>query len=156
MNGREPLKRRIATVFGVVALGAAALWYLTAPPKGVDGYRERAASSAETLRSQVQLARIWVESVEDGESTRTAALVGLQETERDASSAASTFERHEPPSESVELRSAFSSLAGEVTDALGALRVAAQLEEWSRVPQLSEPLPGLAERLREFEERAEP
>jgi hypothetical protein len=139
----------VATVLGVVAVAAAALWYVTAPPKGVDGYRERAAATAETLRSQVQLARIWVEAVEDDESTQTAALVGLEETELDAGSASSTFESYQPPSELVGLRSEFTSLADEATAALGELRVAAQQHEWSRVPELAEPLPDLAKRLME-------
>ncbi len=140
----------------MVIAGAAALWYLTAPPKGEDGYRERAASSTETIRSQVQIARIWVETFEDGESTGAAALVGLEEAERDASSAANEFEGFEPPAGLVDLRAGFSSLAAETTDRLGSLRIAAQQEEWERLDELAAPLPDLAERLKRFEEAAEP
>jgi hypothetical protein len=129
---------------------------VTAPPKGVDGYRERAAGGAETIQSQVQLARIWIGALEDDESTRAATLVGLEETERDAIDAAASFERYEPPSELGGLRSEFSSLAASATDALGALRVAAQQEEWERLGVLSRPLPDLAQRLRQFEESAAP
>ncbi len=150
------LRRRLAAVLGAVALAAATLWYLTAPPKGVDGYRDRAASTMETIHSQVQLARIWVETEQDGESTKPAVLVGLQEVERDAAGAASRFEGHEPPSQLLGLRAEFTSLTTEVSDALSALRVAAQQEEWERLGELSEPLPELADRLKRFQERAEP
>jgi hypothetical protein len=149
------MSSRLAIVTAVVALTAGTLWYLTAPPKGEDGYRERAASSAETLRSQVELARIWVEAAEDEESTKTAALVGLQETERDATSTASSFE-YEPPAGLNPLRSELSSLARETRNALGSLRIAAQQEEWARFGELASPLSDLAARLEDFEERVEP
>ncbi len=129
---------------------------MTAPPKGVDGYRERAAASAETIRSQVQLARIWVASLEEDESTKAAARVGLEETDRDAASAISTFEAYEVPAALNDLHSAFGSLAGSATDALAALRIAAEQERWEELAGLARPLPSLAHRLRQFEERAEP
>jgi hypothetical protein len=150
------MSSRLAIVIAVVALTAGALWYLTAPPKGEDGYREEAASSAETLRSQVELARIWVEATEDEKSTKTAALVGLQETERDAVGAASSFEGYEPPAGLNPLRSELSSLANETSDALGSLRISAEQEEWERLSELASPLSDLAARLEEFEERVEP
>lgn len=139
------------------ALSAAAcLWYLTAPPKGVDGYRERAASTAETLRSQVQTTRIWVESVEDGDTTHAAALIGFLEAEQDASAAASDFETYEPPTGTFGLRSSLSALSSEVTDALGAVRIAGQQEEWDALGRLARPLARLNTELARLEERAEP
>lgn len=126
------MRRRLIVILGVVLVGAAALWYLSAPPKGADGYRERAASTAATIHSQVQLARVWVESREDGETTGAATLVGLEEVEGDALSAAAAFGGHEPPSGLLGLRSELDSLASDATDALAALRIAAQQEEWMR------------------------
>jgi hypothetical protein len=139
----------------ILALGGA-LWYLTAPPKGLDGYRERAASTAESLRSQVETSRIWVETAADGKATHAATLVGLEEAETDATSAASKFESFEPPAGGLKLRQRFSATSDDVTAALADLRIAAQLERWQEIEGLAEPLPGLAEDLRRFEESVEP
>ncbi len=148
--------RRLLVLTAVALVAAASLWYLTAPPKGIDGYRERAASTAETLRSQVQSTRIWLESVEDGDSTHAAALIGFLEAEQDASAVASDFEAYEPPTGTFGLRSSLSALSSDVTEALGALRIAGQQEEWAALGRLARPLARLNTELARFEERAEP
>ncbi len=145
----------VRIVFTAVVV-VAALWYVTAPPKGVDGYRERLASTTETLRSQVQIARIWAEALTDDKATKPAALVGFRETESDAQSAISEFQAHEPPSGVLGLRAEFVSLSAHVLDPLSALRIAAEQERWDEVGRIARPLPGLAERLRAFENRASP
>lgn len=155
MDERSPKGSLLAGVLSCIVIAAGALWYLAAPPKGEDGYRERAASSAETVRSQVQVARIWVETLEDAESTHAAVAVGLRQAEADALSAANQFESYEPPSGLVELRDRYSALATEATDALAALRVAAQDEEWERLGELSRPLAPIAAELEGLEEDAE-
>ncbi len=142
--------------FLLPVLVAAAVWYVHAPPRSADAYRERAAQTAETLRSQVQTARIWVRSTEDGEVTHEAATVGLRETEADANKAGSKFEGYDPPAGLVDLRARVSSLATDVTDALSTLRIATAHEEWSELPRLAEPLEDLAERLAELEKAAKP
>lgn len=143
-------------MFSAIALVAAALWYVTAPPKGVDGYRERAAATAEALVSQVETARLWARAEEEGKALRATVLVGFEETEEDAESAASRFESYEPPDGVAALREELTDLATEATEALAALRIAAQQERWADVPELSRPLPELSERLTALEERAEP
>lgn len=151
------MKARILIgAFGAIAVVAAALWYVTAPPKGVDGYRERAAATAETLVSQLETARLWAESEEEGKALRTTVLVGFEETEEDAEAAATRFEGYEPPDGVGNLREELTNLATEATEALAALRIAAQQERWEDVRELSRPLPGLSERLGALEERAEP
>ncbi len=66
MRGSTVKAGSVVGGFAVIAATVAALWYVTAPPKGVDGYRERAAATAETLVSQVETARLWAESEEEG------------------------------------------------------------------------------------------
>ena len=156
MNERSPRGSLLVAGLSAIALAAAVLWYLTAPPKGEDGYRERAASSIETVRSQVQVARIWVETLEDGEATRAAVAVGLRQVEADALSAADEFESFEPPSGLLELRDRYAALSADATDALAALRIAAQEEAWERLGELARPLPAIAEDLELLEEEAEP
>lgn len=143
-------------MFAAIALVAAALWYVTAPPKGVDGYRERSASTAETLVSQLETARLWAQGEEEGKALRTTVLVGFEEAEEDAGAAASQFESYEPPDGVAGLREELTGLAAEATEALAALRIAAQQERWEDVPELARPLPELSEKLSALEERAEP
>ncbi|HEX6227966.1 MAG TPA: hypothetical protein VFZ41_00720 [Solirubrobacterales bacterium] len=135
---------RTATLtFAAILAIAGALAYVTAPPKGLDGYRERAAATAETLASQVETASLWVQVQADGKATTAATLVGLEEAAEDGRAAATTFEGYEPPTEAVTLRGRFASLA-------------AEQERWLDLPALSAPLSGLAEEWTRFEERAEP
>lgn len=148
--------RRVLLPTCVIALVAGALWYVTAPPQGVDGYRERAAATAETLVSQLETARLWAQAEEEGKALRTTVLVGFEETEEDADAAASKFAGYEPPDGVAALREDLTALATEATEALSALRIAAQQERWEDVRELSRPLPRLSAELAALEERAEP
>jgi hypothetical protein len=142
--------------FLAIALVGACLWYVTAPPKGEDGYRERAAATAETLVSQVESARLWAVTEAEGKALTSTTLVGLEEAEEDAASAASQFEGYEPPDGVDALRARLVALAGEASEVLSSMRIAAQRERWDEVLPLSRPLPGLSRELSAFEERAEP
>jgi hypothetical protein len=153
--GRDRAKVALGT-FIAIALVGVALWYVTAPPKGVDGYRERAAATAETLVSQLETARLWAEVEEEGKALRATVLVGFEESEEDAEAAAGQFEGYEPPDGAADLREELTGLAGEATEALAALRIAAQQERWEDVRELSRPLPELSAKLSALEERAEP
>ena len=134
-----------------IALVGACIWYVTAPPKGEDGYRERAAATAEALVSQVESARLWAETEAAGKTLPPTALVGLEEAEEDAEAAAAKFEGYEPPDGVEEQRERLVSLAGEASEALAAIRIAAQQERWDDV----RPLPALSRELTAFEEEAE-
>ena len=146
----------IARIVAVVAVVGAALWYVTAPPKGADGFRERAAATAETMRSQVQTVRIWVRTLAEGDATHAAAAVAFTEAEEDAAAAASQFESYEPPTGTLKLRSALTGLATDTTDTLASIRIAAEQERWGSLGRLTDPLPTLATELQHLEERAEP
>lgn len=141
---------RAAAGLAAILAVAASLWYVTAPPKGTDGYRARAAYTAETLRSQVGTARISGDAVAAGDLPHAGALVLFEEAEEDASAAASGFESFEPPSGSDAVREEFVTLAGDVSEALAALRISAQQEDWERIPNLVDRLPSLARRLDRF------
>lgn len=140
----------------LLAVLGAAIWYVSAPPKGRDGYLERVASTAETVRSQIQTARIWSETESDGEATRAAALVGFEEAERDGESALSEFESYEPAPGTLAVRQELVRLASEATSRLGEMRIAAQLEDWEEIEGISRRLPRLAEQLDQLEERTRP
>jgi len=140
----------------VILLIASAIAYVTAPPKGSDGYRERAAATAETLVSQLETARLWAENETEGRALPTTALVGFEEAEEDAEAAASQFESYEPPDGVANLRDSLVALAAATTAALARLRIAAQQERWEEMTALSRPLPKLSAKLAAFEERAEP
>jgi hypothetical protein len=143
-------------VLAGVLVAVAAVAYVVAPPKGLDGYRESAAASAKTLDSQIQTAALWSEVLDQDKTTTPAAMVGLEEAEGDANATASDFEGYEPPAGARALRSRFAALAAEAIDALRALRVAAQQGRWDEVPKLGAPLSGLSDELARFEERVEP
>jgi hypothetical protein len=144
----------VALAGALVAVAAVA--YVVAPPKGLDGYRESAAASAKALGSQIETAALWSEVLDQGKTTTPAAKVGLEGAEEDAKATASEFESYEPTAGAAALRSRFAALAGEATTALADLRLAAQQGRWDEVPKLSAPLPVLSNQLARFEERAEP
>ena len=139
----------------VVALVAASAWYMQAPPRTVGSYRDRAASTTEALRSQVQTARLWVGALEDGEATRQAASVAFRETDADAEAALSRFAGYTPPGGTEELRSAVTAVGQEVSAALAMLKIAADRGEWDDLPRLADPLAPLARRLQTLERAAE-
>ena len=142
----------VAVAVGLVVL--ASLWYVQAPPRSAGAYRERAVMTTETLRSQVQTARIWLRALADDKSTRPAATVGFREAEEDAHKAASAFERYDPPTGTDALRARVTSLAGEVTDCLAQVRIAAHRGEWRQLQQRRDPLAELSRRLEGLKQEA--
>ncbi len=150
------MRARAWGIGAAVAVLAASVWYVQAPPRTAGDYRERAAMAAETLRSQVETARLWVRELEAGRATRRAAVVGFREAEADAEAAASEFAGFDPRGDTREIRSDLTALGAQVTDALGQLRIAAQDGRWNALPALAGPLPELARRLEAVGGRADP
>lgn len=111
--------RLIALVAG--ALVVASLWYVQAPPRGAAAYRERAAETAGALRSHVESARLWIAALADGEVTRAATTVALEESEADARGAASAFAAYDPPPGTGALRRELVALGEEAAGVLAAL-----------------------------------
>ena len=140
----------------IIAVCAACLWYVVAPPKGTTAYRERMASSTQTLLSQVQTTRLWARAVTDDDTINAAALVAFKETESDASSATSQFERFEVPPGTQELREEYTKVGDETTSTLAEFRISAEQERWEDIAALADELPSLIKTLEEFEQRAKP
>lgn len=144
----------IAALLIVVVAGSA--WYVVAAPRSVDAYRDRAAETASTLSSQVVTARLWTRAVDDGETLRPSAKVGIEDTERRAESAAAKFAHYDPPPGSERVRADLTRLATETTDLLASLRIAAHRDEWEAVVAAGGELERLARDLEAFRRRAEP
>ncbi len=140
----------------LVLLILAALWYVQAPPRTGGDYRERAAMTLETLRSQVQSTSLWIRELENERTTRQAASVAFREAEDDASAAVSDFAAWDPVGNTQGLRRDITAVGSDVTDALAAVRIAAEDERWDTLPELARPLPPLANRLERLARRADP
>ena len=138
--------RRVIAVL-VAVLAVASLWYVQAPPRGANAYRERAAMTLETVRSQVQTARVWEQSLDRDDAFRASAAIGFEEAEHDANKAAAKFEGYDPPPGTEDVRSDVSTLATETTTALAELRIAAHDGDWSAVHERARALEPLAVRL---------
>ena len=145
--------RRLAALIGAV-LVVASVWYVQAPPRTAAAYRDEAKRTAETLRAQVETARLWIESVHDGSATHQAATVAFQETEADAIAAASGFAAHDPPSDTDALRRDLTALGDDVESALGDLRILAHRERWAELPERPTRLAELSRRLDDLAQRA--
>ena len=138
------------TVWALPAIAIAvlvAVWYVAAPPRTVGDYRERSVMTLETLRSQVETARLWTRAIANDRVTRQAATVAFREAEEDASAAASEFAAWDPRGDTRALRSTITTLGSDVVDSLAKLRIAAEDERWDELPRLAAPLPRLADRL---------
>jgi hypothetical protein len=141
---------RAAIALLPVGVVAASLWYVVAPPRDASAYRDRASESAQTLRSQVQTAKIWAQAVADGKALGRSAAVGLDDNEKQAQAAASRFSAYDPPRGTDDVRSEFTSLASAVTDELARLRIAAQRGDWDEVRRAPPRLDRLAAQLGKF------
>jgi hypothetical protein len=136
-------------------LVVASVWYVNAPPRGLSAYRERAADTADRLRSHVQSARLWTRVLAEDRAMHAPVAVGLGEAEQDALGDASAFASHDVPSGAAALRSELTELASDVEDVLASLRIATHRDDWGRLPALAAPLAELGERLERFAERTQ-
>jgi hypothetical protein len=137
-----------------VAVLVASLWWLQEPPRSEPAYADRAADTAATLRSQVETARIWAETVADGRTLLTSAAIGLEEADADAATALSDFEELDPPSGATGLRAAVGAAGGEAVDLLATVRIAAQHGDWSAVTARRDSLARMGDRMHALERRA--
>jgi hypothetical protein len=147
-------RNSLVALLAAVAL-VASIWYLQAPPRTEKAYAERAAATADALRSHVQSDRLWIGALEDGRTTRQAATVAFEEAEADAHSTAARFSGWDPPAGAGadELRADLVELASAATSALSAVRIAAHRGEWEDLRRFDAPLERLAARLDELARR---
>lgn len=141
--------------FALVAAVAASLWWLQTPPRSADAYGDSAAKAAAAVASQTETARLWARVLAEGRTLSTSATVGLEDADRRAHHAVSSFLSEDPPPDATGVRETFDRVTGDATAALAELRIAAHHEDWERVEATQERLRSLAERLREFERAAE-
>jgi hypothetical protein len=141
--------------FVAAALAVASVWYVQAPPRTADAYGDRAAKAATTLRSQLEMARLWAAAAREEQALAASVSVGLEDSERAALRAASRFEAYDPPPDAAGVRTRFTALADEATAVLAELRIAAHREDWSGVAGADARLARLSRRLEAFGRAAE-
>ncbi len=133
-----------------MAVVAVSLAYAVAPPRSAPAYADRASSTLQMWRSQTQTARLWIGAVEAGRATRTAARVAFVESEEDARREAAGFAGYTPPdplTRTVPVRDQVTSAGDRVVGLLGQVRVAAETDQWQRLPALADRLDRLQQQL---------
>ena len=148
--------RRTLASLALFALVAFSIWWVQAPPRGPESYRESAETAIEKLRSRAETARIWIDQLDRDRVHHAAVEVSLEEAETGAISALAQFEGYDPPRRLEALRTEVATVGDEVTTVLADLRIAARQDRWSELPRLAEPLPELSSRLEELSRKAEP
>ncbi len=148
--------RAALIAFCLLGVAGISLWWVQAPPRGDEGYRKRSAQTAESLRSHVATARLWVREVADERVTRGAAAIALEESSSGADSTASSFESWVPPSHLDQLRTRVADAASATTDLLGEVHVSAEQDEWQRVADSEAKLRELEVRLTKVAAEARP
>lgn len=146
--------RRALLLMLTAVVVVASLEYAVAPPRSASAYSERAASTLQLLRSQVQTVRLWIDAVEEGQVTRPAAGVAFTEAEEDARAASGSFAAYDPPeplAQTEPLRKLVAIAGDDTVSLLAELRVAAATDQWDRVAQLR---PQLDQAQRRLEQQA--
>ncbi|MBT2367279.1 hypothetical protein J7E88_18700 [Streptomyces sp. ISL-10] len=116
-------------------------------------YRNKVANSAEVVRSSIETARLLVRAAKNGKSPGPYTSRTLSQLESAVDSVVTQFGSVQPPTqEASQLRDDVISLLDEVQSALSQLRIAARQGLLQDLPRMAEPLPGLSERLRRFQE----
>ncbi|KUI04747.1 hypothetical protein AU188_09050 [Mycobacterium sp. IS-3022] len=113
-----------------------AVWYGVWPPRSLSSYRQQAASTVQSWRSQLDSTRLWVGAVEQGRVTKTAAAVAFREAEADSAATLDRFRSYEPPepvSEALGLRTRVMAVGQQALSLLGNLRINANAGRWNEV-----------------------
>ena len=139
--------RRPWVVLGLVLVVAAC----TGPVRSFPVYESKAGDTAEVVASAVETARLAVDAARDNKAHGRYLTQVLVEAEEDAGSAQGTFDGIQPPDQRADqLRSRLDALLTEATGTLAELRVAARRGRFAELPELAEPLPGVAAKLDDF------
>lgn len=142
--------RPLVVVVGVALVVLGSLWFGHAPPRSPAAYRQQAVQTLDHLRSQTETARLWVDTVMEGDSTHQAATVAFQEAETDATATANRFAAWDPPPGTDDVRHTMTELGDDVVDALATLRIAAHRDQWAELHGLAVSLTRLADRIAAF------
>lgn len=143
----------VPVVLAALVLGGA--WHGHAPPRSADAYSKVAADTAAFLHSQLETARLWVES-HPQDAFDTSVVVGIEEAERDAVVTLERFAGHDPPAGTNPLRTRLTALGQRATTLLGEMRIAAHRQDWDRVVRLSDAMARPSRRLEQVSVEARP
>jgi hypothetical protein len=123
----------------------------TGPVRSSEVYESKAGQTAATAASAVQTAALAVDAAKGNKAFGRYLTQLLVEAEEDAGSAQGTFDGIQPPDQRADqLRSRLDELLSEATGTLAELRVAARRGRFAELPELAEPLPGVAAKLDDF------
>ncbi|GAA4896274.1 hypothetical protein ACFPM3_15900 [Streptomyces coeruleoprunus] len=116
-------------------------------------YREKAANTAEAVRSSIETARLVVGAAGRGKSPGAYTSRTLSQLESAVGSVATQFGSVQPPTrDAARLREEITALLDRCRGVLGELRISARQGRLADLPRLAEPLPRLSARLRRFQE----
>ncbi len=116
-------------------------------------YEGKAAASAESLRSDVESARVIVETAGQDRAYVHFADVLVTDVESDLGGIDSAFMSRQPPTEASDaLRVQVGAMLQEAGDAVEGVRIALRRGDVAAAQKAAEPLPRLSERLEAFAE----
>ena len=125
----------------------------TGPVRSFEVYESKAGQTAEVAASAVQTALLAVDAARGERAYGRYLTQVLVEAEEDAGAAQGTFDAIQPPDQRADrLRARLDELLTEASGTLADLRIAARRGRFAELPDLAEPLPGLAEELDAFAE----
>ena len=146
-SGVRASKRGLTSLTVILLAGAC-----VGPSLSDQDYRQKAANSAEAMRSAVETAKLVSRAAIDGKASGRYTSLALSEAEVDAGSIAESFKSVQPPSRRVhQLRDDLSALLDESSLTLASLRVAAYRGDEALLVEVSGALPRLSSELSRFE-----
>jgi hypothetical protein len=144
--------RRAATVAALLLVPACTQFL--GPTRTAEDYELKAASTADSVLSAVQTARLVVTAADHDKAFGTYVSVALADAEDDAGGAAATFARLQPPDRASDaLRDELTDLTDEASATLADLRITARRGDLDALARRAEPLAGIARDLSAFSER---
>jgi hypothetical protein len=143
---------------GVVVVVCSACFHpLVGPSRTLEDYEKKAASTAKTVVSAVETARLAADIArkDNGFSSYLAVVVG--EAESTASGTHSDFDDVQPPSEEADkVRDRLDAILQDVDTTLSEMRITARRGDVSALPQAGAPLQELSQRLADFQQAPRP
>ena len=142
-------------------LGRAVTWLLIAllcagcvgPARSFDTYEGKAATTADSVGSAVETARLAVDAASEGRAFSPYLSVVFAEAEDDAGASGATFATIQPPDErSAALRTELLDLVGRAEDVLADLRISVRWGELDRLDEIAGPLGPISAQLTAFAE----
>jgi hypothetical protein len=124
---------------------------IVGPARTYHDYELKAESTAKTVRSAVETARLAVSVASKHDSFPPYVSVLLSESERDAEDAAGTFAGIQPPdAHSDRIRAQLTAILDRTVPVLGHLRILARRAELERLARSARSLPSLSRQLDRF------